>query len=50
MGTKSENAHGKIPVTLSIDGDKNTYDSQSDAARENGIVHETIRANIKRKR
>jgi transposase-like protein len=50
MGTSSDNSNGKIPVTLSIDGVKNTYDSICDAARENGIAPTTIRENIKRKR
>ena len=41
---------GKIPVTLTIDGVKNTYASIRAAARETGIAPTTIRGNIKRKR
>jgi len=49
MGTHSDNAHKKSPVTITIDGgDPQTFRSQSEAARETGIHQPTIHKNMKR--
>jgi hypothetical protein len=48
MGDSKDNATGKIPVTLSIDGVKNTYDSINEAARETGVTYTAISRNILR--
>ena len=50
MGTSRDNATGKIPVTLMINGVKRTYDSIRGAARDIGVTDMAIRRNTKRQR
>ena len=50
MGDSKDNAEGNIPVTLSIDGVKKTYDSIHAAARETGVDRMAISRNIERER
>jgi hypothetical protein len=50
MGTSKDNATGNKRVTLSINGVKRPFDSINAAARETGIVPQTISENIKRER
>lgn len=51
MGTKSDNADNKSPVTISIEGRApQTFPSISEAARALGIHHQTIHGNMKRNR
>lgn len=50
MGTGQDNAAGKKPVTLLINGITRTYESERDAERETGVDRSVIRWNRKRKR